>query len=83
MNGNNDLIINEGERWTQEQRRVVENSLRRCNACVHCNFTERACNRDSQNPIPLYVYTGVTGHILLLKPRPCSKYEWRGSPNEE
>ena len=83
METRKEMIINEGEVWTAEQRRVVENALRRCNACRHCNFTEQICNLDPENPLPVYVYVGATGHIILLKPQQCRSYEWRGRNDGE
>lgn len=83
METSNEMVINEGQVWTAEQRRVVENAIRRCNACKYCTYTERTCNHDPQNPLQLYVYVGATGHIILIKPQQCRSYEWRVRSDEE
>ena len=83
MENRNPVFINEGDTLTPQQRRVLEDAIRRCNSCKHCDFSSRSCCHDAEHPVKLNIYTGATGYILLIKPRDCENYEWRIPQNEE
>lgn len=78
MNNTNPVFINEGDTLSPDQRKVLEDALRRCNACKHSNFASRSCCHDTEHPVQLNTYTGATGYVVLLKPRGCEHYEWKG-----
>ena len=70
--------LKEGDKMNDEQRKVLEQAIRRCNMCQYSDFPSRSCIFDKENPVELSTYESNRGYIYLLRPRPCRNYRWRG-----
>lgn len=83
MQENQAYSLKEGDALNDQERKVLEQALRRCNMCQHSHFPSRSCLFDKDNPVELSTYTSSRGYVYLLRPRHCRNYLWKGEANEK